>query len=465
MTVSDHLRIAQNAIDGEATRALRLLEQADPHTRYSKIIEGTSLASHVAAGKSVLAMAAQAAAGAQAHAGILAQIREQQSIAASAFHLLQEQSAAAQISESVKHLVGDYSTLAAFRSAQDTVAAVLGMDLSTGIRTRSVPEMTLIEAAEQSRRFAVEQKVLVDVIAGYSVIDSVAGSLRQVVEPFTHVNGVDSDARKTSRLWEDRLSAQMKAISEPWMLARDPARSVFGYAYLSRISEALRSSPPYSRELNRLFEEDIGGVAHTKEDATPEERDQAALGAGMRPELIAFAPTTFHIVMKSVGLVLAVPPLPVPQPIEGTNPGATYDAAHHEILTQVETRLRNLVEKELSRLGTHWLRDRVGSELRDRWQGRQDEARAKKRPVYSLIHYADLDDLRVIICRRDNWRDAFKSVFHHLDQFTVSMQHLLPLRNDDAHTRPIGRAQTVTLLAEAGRILKSLGVDIYAGKH
>lgn len=286
-----------------------------------------------------------------------------------------------------------------------------------------------------------------------NAIDTVVKSLAYAVPPFVGGELVG---------WEDRLSTRMKFIERPWMLADNPANSILGFAHLTRLSDALRHSTPYAPELNVLLQEELGEVVTIDGEATPEEQDNAAIEAGMRPELIAFPREEYRVIIGAAGLVLNLPPLPIPEPLEGSNPGAAFDPMVMEILRQVETRLRMLVDEMLTRqAGSHWTKHRVPQVIRERWRQRQEEERAKNRPVYAEIYYADLMDLEAVICRGDNWRDSFQDVFPSKLHLSLSLQHLSPIRNDGAHHRPIGMAQRLRLMTEAASILKALGVNIF----
>lgn len=302
-----------------------------------------------------------------------------------------------------------------------------------------------IEAGASSTAYA---------LARLTAADVVAQSLAHAVSPFS--------AKEHMRTaWEDRLSSQMRTLDRPWMLPTDPRSSALGFAHLVRLADALRHSPPYSRNLNSFLRDELGEVAEPDDQATPEERDQAAIEAGMRPELIAFPQPAFRDVVVAAGLTLQFPPLPIPQPVEGDDPGASFDPAVHAILRQVESRLRILVRDRLTSVaGDRWIKTRVPPETRDRWLERQAEARAKGRPVYAEIYYADLMDLEAVIRRRDNWQAVFASVFPNKQQLSISLQHLAPIRNDDAHHRPVGMAQMLRLITEAAHILRAMGINV-----
>jgi hypothetical protein len=100
--------------------------------------------------------------------------------------------------------------------------------------------------------------------------------------------------------------------------------------------------------------------------------------------------------------------------------------------------------------------------VRKQWDERQEEDRQLHRPVYGPIHYADFMDLANVITQRNNWREAFAPIFENADELRMSLHRLHPVRKAIAHSRPLCRADVLTLVAEATRLLKALGIEILA---
>jgi HEPN superfamily Swt1-like protein len=192
-------------------------------------------------------------------------------------------------------------------------------------------------------------------------------------------------------------------------------------------------------------------------------RDAVAIAAGLRPELIAFPSVGFPSVVIAAGFKLLLPAISIPRPIESGESSAVYEARNIELFYMVEQSLRDLVEsKLLGVVGPDWVKRRVPEAVGKRWQQRQSEERELRRPVYSLIQYADFIDLADVITRGDNWNEVFQIVFLNRDDFRVSLARLHPIRKAMAHCRPLGRADVLTLVAEATRILSALGVATLA---
>ena len=255
---------------------------------------------------------------------------------------------------------------------------------------------------------------------------------------------------------------RIATLQPPWVLLDRLDQSMMGFARLSRLSDAVHTSRPYSESVGELVANELGvGVEADLCDDTPIERDETAVKAGLSPELIAFPPATYSEVVFAAGFKFHLPLTPVPQAAESPDPGAVFDPMHGAVLTTLEQRLRHIVEERLTGLdGPNWFKHRVPEAVRERCLVRQAEERRTDRPVFDSIQYADFMDLADIIRRKDNWREAFKSTFHNREDFSLSLYRLHPVRKAIAHSRPLGRADVLTLVSEASRIFRALGVSL-----
>ena len=150
---------------------------------------------------------------------------------------------------------------------------------------------------------------------------------------------------------------------------------------------------------------------------------------------------------------------PTPRPIKGSEPDASSDAQHYVVLRELERRLRSLVGNRLLELvGPKWIKQRVPQAVRERWHKRQDEDRANGRSVYEAIEYADFMDLSEIIVGKNNWKEAFQSIFRDREDIGVSLRRLHPVRKALAHSRPLSQMDILTLITETSRILARLDI-------
>jgi hypothetical protein len=261
--------------------------------------------------------------------------------------------------------------------------------------------------------------------------------------------------------WQEILAQRMRMLNHAWAVEGEIGVSAIGFARLARISDAANSEEPYAGLVGELLSEELGEHVERDDANSPGARDVAAIEAGMRPELIAFPPHEYGRVVFAAGFRFKFAGAPVPQAMEGADPGAAFHPMHGFVLTEVEQRLRQMVEARLSDLEkTAWVKRRVPGAVRQRWTERQEEDRAAGRPVYPPVHYADFMDLADVICQGKNWSEAFESIFLNTEDFRVSMRRLHPIRKALAHSRPLGRADVLTLMSEATRILSALRVPV-----
>lgn len=69
-------------------------------------------------------------------------------------------------------------------------------------------------------------------------------------------------------------------------------------------------------------------------------------------------------------------------------------------------------------------------------------------------------DLADVIGQTNNWKQAFEPTFGNKDDLQVSLRRLHPVRLAIGHSRPLGRSDVLTLVSEATRVLRALGVNL-----
>ena len=261
--------------------------------------------------------------------------------------------------------------------------------------------------------------------------------------------------------WETSLSARMEALTKPWVLHDHLSESLSGFARISRLSDAVHTPEPYSALVVELVGEELGEGYETEAEDTASERDEAAVRAGFNPELIAFPPDAYSEVVAAAGFSFRFSQISPPQVEGAVDHGENFSPTPRKVFTALEQHLRHAVEKTLTKnFGPKWIKQRVPKCMRQRWNERLEQDRAPGRPVYSAIQYADFMDLRDIICRSDNWRDGFQSIFGNQKDLSVSFDRLHPIRKAIGHSRPLGRADVLTLFSEATRMFSALGIQI-----
>ncbi len=200
----------------------------------------------------------------------------------------------------------------------------------------------------------------------------------------------------------------------------------------------------------------VGGMT-----AAPNESTSGAEPGGMEADYdlgsIPRSPTSSEQLRLRAEIELCLDLAPVPQPIESSVPSALANPQYWMAFCEVERRLRILVRDQLTSLvGSHWVKRRVPPDVREQWHERQDEDRTEGRPVHDLVEYAHFMDLLKIILRKDNWKDAFQTIFRHQDEIEVTFRHLNLVRKALAHGRPLSQMDVLTLTTETSRILDRL---------
>ena len=259
--------------------------------------------------------------------------------------------------------------------------------------------------------------------------------------------------------WQSSLAFRMEKVPKPWVLNDHLSKSLVGFARISRLSDAVHTPEPYSAPVVELVGEELGGGYETESEDTEDERDEAAVRAGFNPELIAFPSDAYPEVVAAAGFSFRFPPTSPLQVEAPVDHGAGFDPAHRQLFTALEQHLRRVVENTLTeKVGPRWIEQRVPKGMRRRWEKRREEDRSAGRRVYTTVHYSDFMDLKNVIC--ENWKDGFKSIFKSQNSLNESFQRLHPVRNAIGHSRPLGRADILTLLSEATRIFSALGIQI-----
>ena len=355
----------------------------------------------------------------------------------------------------------------ALQSAETLRSSVEEIQRSLDLQIREVSKqadsLLLAEALRQSNWLteAVNQaslcaQALRDIGKPYrpaiEQIGAFSARLAIKIQPFNSV------ARSVAE-WEQSLAARMNYVKSPWVLPESLEQSLFGFARLSRLSDAVHTLEPYSPSVSELVTEEIGEGTLSLPDSGTMDPETAAVKAGLNPQLISFPPDAFGQVVLAAGFRFNFTPMPVPQPLESSDSEAVIDPQHWQIMNELERSLRGVIEEELGKLsGSNWTKRRVSQAVHRRWKARRDEDRDNGRTVYPSIHYADFMDLADLIVQSNNWRDAFESIFKNREDFQVSMRRLHPLRKAFAHARPLSRSDVLILFSEATRIFGALGI-------
>lgn len=259
--------------------------------------------------------------------------------------------------------------------------------------------------------------------------------------------------------WQNDLASRMASINVAWTMPDSILHSGVAFGKLAHLSDVVHFDAPFAPVTRDYVENKFGTVIQPDDDADAESREEKYGEAGRDAALVAFPTQEYPAVIMAAGFSLSIPTPPAPQPIENITGEAIYSDEHHAVLRSVEVHMRMFVSAELTAAaGIHWIKQRVPGDMRARWENKRDAARAVGWPVFDLIHYADFNDLAQVITLKPNWDSVFKAVFGNKEGVQESLRRLSPLRNDNAHHRPLCQTEILFLAAEATRLMRAIGV-------
>lgn len=134
-------------------------------------------------------------------------------------------------------------------------------------------------------------------------------------------------------------------------------------------------------------------------------------------------------------------------------------------LYNIETALRELIIELLSATdGPRWYKKRLPGDVLGKYrEGVKSERSVKWLQLVPLhpIYYIDFTDLRKIMDREDNWKDAFKRIFLRKDILSNTLTELEFIRNKIAHNRK-ATSQDVDIVRGAyAKLSECIGKDFF----
>jgi hypothetical protein len=256
------------------------------------------------------------------------------------------------------------------------------------------------------------------------------------------------------------LQHSMEKMSTPWLDQQQAMRSIAGFAEIQRIGEAVRTMPAFDESLAASLREGLGDwrdpISWRPEIFT----DLAARGdfyvqLGFNPALTNFPLPAFKQGLEIAGLEEAQTQS---DPADNEEDELVRTNAAHDRVQRLERSLRRFIDEHLTRAdGPDWPKHRLPNGVCDQWRERKrkaEEAGAEERP---LIEYSDFTDYVGIICKKDNWREVFRTFFRREESVRETFQRLHPIRLDIAHARLITQDDELLLQVEVRRLQKAMG--------
>lgn len=132
---------------------------------------------------------------------------------------------------------------------------------------------------------------------------------------------------------------------------------------------------------------------------------------------------------------------------------------------RIETALRELIIESLRAVdGSRWYKKRLpGDVLKKYREGIEFEKSLKWFQFVPLhpIYYIDFPDLKKIIEREDNWKDAFKRIFSRRDILISTLGELEFIRNKIAHNRKATSEDVEIVRGAYGKLSESIGENYF----
>lgn len=267
---------------------------------------------------------------------------------------------------------------------------------------------------------------------------------------------------------EEALSVQraMEAMRSPWLKSIDEMQSIASFAKLQNIGYALDTVPAFDAQLTEALRSNLGDWRDTISWPEPIFADAVArsdfyVERGFDRDLTDFPALAFHEgldlaqLRKRPTLVDRYGP-PIPAAVGNAKDGDSarmIDA--YDWLRRCETHLRRLIDEAMTKAyGADWARSRLPNGLLEKWEEKKRTAEQCGENGHPLIAYADFTDYERVICKRDNWREVFASIFGRPESVRESLQRVYPIRICTMHARPITQDDELFLFVEIKRLLQ-----------
>jgi hypothetical protein len=226
-----------------------------------------------------------------------------------------------------------------------------------------------------------------------------------------------------------------------------PDLSAIAFARVSNHAGVILGAEPFTARRHSaalaLFGPPLTDAELEETAETPEDRDDLRVVSGADPALFVLPNEARLPVGRAIGLVVPPPKMPVIRPLGSSEP-LSFSPDVDEWLRAAEVTLRFFVVGVLRVAhGDHWHRA-LPPGMAQAWEGNRAKQLAAGRPEFELFHYADLGDWLQVINR--NWKALFVHVFRKKAYLETVFDHLIPLRNEDGHHRPMATADQLIVV-------------------
>ena len=270
-------------------------------------------------------------------------------------------------------------------------------------------------------------------------------------------------------LQAETFISAMKAMETPWLDAINTTQSFDSFVRVQGIGNILDLAPSFDETVCAALRVDLGDWRDSVDweeelPKTLETREEFYQDLGYDTSLVDLPADAFDECTQIAGL-RQTPPSVIDiygDPILHTDSAKDEDAycrtnIAHDWLLRLETNLRKFIDEQMTlAFGPDWAKRQLPNGLYESWMSKKETAIKYGRCPMPLIAYADFRDYELVICRNDNWKNAFSKYFARKENIRESFQRLYPIRLDTMHARPIGLDDELLLYVETKRIVKAI---------
>ena len=267
-----------------------------------------------------------------------------------------------------------------------------------------------------------------------------------------------------------RVRQAIESMTSPWLDSRNQLRSLNGLLGLQHIGQELQSKPVFDAEsaerLRHYFGDwrtRIDWPSGIFTDALV--RSEFYVERGLDPDLTYYPAIAFDQAITNAGVKRTPPPYirtydHADDKRGEEEAGFERNNSAHDRLQRFESHLRAFIDRRMTAtVGVNWIKHRVPGDMRQRWMDKQARAVEEGEAKHPLIAYADFTDYVPIIVRKDNWNQAFVSIFRRKSLIQESLQRLYPIRVCTMHARIITQDDELYLHAETTRLLSAMDFE------
>lgn len=272
------------------------------------------------------------------------------------------------------------------------------------------------------------------------------------------------------------LAAAMK-IEKPWIDVMDPARSFRAFGALSEIGDAIKALRLDDLQTATHLRSLLGTWTPPADFALWDEAQRLAtyFDAGIDPRLFDIPADAFEEAAWAAGIVQPAPEIHPERTDQGkpAKPSArrrisiTYQVSISQDaqaqVNSIELMLREeLAWRAATKHGPGWKKKFIHGNVFTELKERQAGARVGKSE--ELLDFTTFGELIQVIQRKDMWESCFGDVPMSREEFRVSVERLVELRNAVGHVRRLDPVEFIWVFAEATRLQQAFGIPPFTAE-